>query len=259
MDNLYPKKTYNTKYPERGFRKYMEDTKVCKGHYAYMFRVDLSNNQEASSRIEDWLEVFSFTNWTGCHEIGDETGKPHYQMIVWREHKFTQPEQTKARNWWRNKTISKKNGCALTSARKVASLASYSQKNSENSKKFSTVCNLSSDQLSRIPRWESKRALKVKREEKFNSTIKSMGKSLPKIEFLAKINQVYFEVYSRPCLFKNTYIKCLYNNGYITDQEIVALTLGIMLPREILEEDNDDYDGYEAHYKSKLVKYYKSI
>jgi len=38
----------------------------------------------------------------------------------------------------------------------------------------------------------------------------------------------------------------------------VKLTLGIMLPRELLEEDNDDYEGYEASYKSKIVKYYKS-
>ena len=146
----------------------MEDTKVCKGHYAYMFRVDLSCNHESSSRVEQWLEIMSFTNWTGCHEIGDETGKHHYQMIVWREHKFTQKEQTKARNWWRSKTNSEKNGCALTSARKVGSLASYSLKNVEKAQKYSTICNLSSEQKSRIPRWESKRALKVKRDEKFN-------------------------------------------------------------------------------------------
>lgn len=236
----------------------MEDNKVCKGHYAYMFRVDLSNNQESSSRIENWLDLMSFSNWTGCHEIGEETGKPHYQMIIWREHKFTPKEQTKARNWWRGKTISQKNGCALTSARKVASLASYSLKNVEKAPKYSTVCNLSSDQLSRIPRWESKRALKVKKDEKFNSTIKSMGKTLPKIEFLEKINQVYYEVYGRPCLFKNTYIKCLYQNGYISNNHVVSLTLGIMLPRELIEEDDNDYAEYEAQYKSKIVKFYKS-
>jgi len=222
-----------------------------------MFRVDLSCNQEASSRIDEWLDLMSFTNWTGCHEIGDETGKPHYQMIVWREHKFTQQEQTKARNWWRNKTISQKNGCALTSARKVASLASYSQKNSENQQLFSTVCNLSSDQKSRIPRWESKRALKVKKDEKFKSTINLLGSTLPKIEFLRKINCVYFEIYGRPCLFKNTYIKCLYNNGYLDDQEIVELTLGITLSRDLLQEDDEDYEGFSASYKSKIIKYYK--
>lgn len=238
----------------------MEDTKVCKGHYAYMFRVDLSCNQEASSRIEEWLELYNFTNWTGCHEVGEETGKHHYQMCVWREHKFNQKEQVKARNWWRNKTNSLKNGCALTSARKILSLVSYSKKD-QNSEKFSTVCNLSSDQLKRIPKWESKRALKVKKDEKFKSTIKSMGNTLPINEFLEKMNQIYFEIYGRCCTYKNTYINLLYQNKYLTDSQIVRMTLGFHLMSDLEEIEKErqwsnEFDEMYDKQEKEQVTYY---
>jgi len=222
----------------------MEDTKVCKGHYAYMFRVDLSCNQEASSRIEEWLELKNFTNWTGCHEVGEETGKHHYQMCIWREHKFSQKEQVKARNWWRNKTNSEKNGCALTSARKILSLASYSKKD-QNSKLFSTICNLSSNQLERIPKWESKRAVKVKRDEKFKSTVLALGNTLTLDEFLCQINSIYVKIYGRCCTYKNTYINLLYQNGYLKDKNIVRLTMGLHTMQDLMEIENERQTGLE--------------
>ncbi len=235
----------------------MEDTKVCKGHYAYMFRVDLSCNQEASSRIAEWLDKFNWSNWTGCHEIGEETGKHHYQMCVWREHKFTTKEQVKARNWWRGKTNSNRNGCALSSARKILSLVSYSKKD-ENGQLFSTICNLSKEQLQRIPKWESKRAAKVKKDKKFQETVKSLGKTLPKSEFLEKINHIYFTIYGKPCLFRNTYIQCLYRNGYMNDKSIVAYTLGIMRPSEILADDPEEELEYPEIYSLSDYTYPKN-
>ena len=88
----------------------MEDTTIVKQHYAYMFRVDLSCNETSKLQIEEWLDKYSFTHYLGNHEIGTETKKHHYQMIVWREHKFTIREQTACRNWWRNKTNSQTHG-----------------------------------------------------------------------------------------------------------------------------------------------------
>jgi len=200
----------------------MEDTSVVKGHYAYMFRVDLSCNQNSKLQIEEWLDKFTFSHWLGCHEIGDETGKHHYQMVIWREHKFLQKEQVKCRNWWRGKTNSKTHGAALTSARKVRSLVAYSTKNLENSQLFSTLTNLSSDQKNRIPKWESKNAVKQKNIEKLESTLKTVSVTLTKYEFCEKFNEIYFSIYLRPCMHRNTYLKYLYRAGYVSNKQMVS-------------------------------------
>lgn len=222
----------------------MEDTVVCKGHYAYMFRVDLNPTQESKQLIDSWLDLFQFTNWTGCHELGEKTEKPHYQMCVWREHKFTSSEQTKARNWWRGKTNSKSHGAALTSARKIKSLISYSRKNEKNVKndqKFSTICNLSLDQLERIPKWQSKKALKIEKREKLESTLKLVSKTLTKFEFCEEFNKIYFDIYNRPCLHRNTYINYLHKAGYISDKQIIMHVFPFELPGDeslVYENDN---------------------
>lgn len=226
----------------------MEDTIVCKGHYAYMFRVDLSCNQDSKLQIDSWLELFQFSNWTGCHELGDKTQKPHYQMCVWREHKFHQKAkdgqtQTQARNWWRGKTNSETHGVALTSARKIKSLSSYCQKevkNVKNDQLFSTVCNLSSDQLKRIPKWQSKTAVKIEKRQKLDSTVKTVSKTLTKYEFCEEFNRIYFSIYNRPCLHRNTYINYLYRAGYITDKQIVMHVFPMEVPGDVsLIHEND--------------------
>jgi len=204
----------------------MEDTIVCKGHYAYMFRVDLSCNQESKLQIENWLEINNFSNWHGCHEIGTETGKHHYQMCVWREHKYKSSEQTKARNWWRGKTNSKTHGAALSSARKILSLVSYSCKDKladEHFEQFlATISNLSKDQLGRIPKWESKTAAKIQNLEKFEKELEIvMHPPQEKEDFVQSINKIYYKIYNRPCLHRNTYIKYLYKYGYVNDYQIV--------------------------------------
>ena len=208
----------------------MEDNLVVKGHYAYMFRVDLSCNQHSKLQIEEWLDKFTFSHWLGCHEIGDETGKHHYQMCVWREHKFLQKEQVKCRNWWRSKTNSKTHGAALTSARKIASLIAYSTKNCEKGVLFSTLTNLSLEQQERIPKWESKTAAKIKNIEKLESTLKTVSKTLTKREFCEEFNKIYFGIYGRPCMHRNTYIKYLYKQGYVSDFGIVGYVFNFNSP-----------------------------
>lgn len=198
----------------------MEDTVIIKGYYAYMFRVDLSCNQISKQLIEEWLDYYQWSHWTGFHEIGKETGKHHYQMIVWRENKYLSTEQTACRNWWRNKTNSKSHGAALASAKRIQNLASYSRKNCENDSLFSTVNNLHSEQIKKIPKWETKTALKIKNIEKLESTLKSVSKTLTKYEFCEKFNEIYNSIYGRPCMHRNTYIKYLYKAGYVSDKQI---------------------------------------
>ena len=229
----------------------MEDSTIVKGHYAYMFRVDLSANNHSKLEIEKWLDVYSFSHWLGCHEIGEETGKHHYQMVVWREHKFLQKEQTKARNWWRGKTNSRTHGVALSSARKVASLASYSTKELEksgkkgqNSQIFSTLVNLSLEQLKKVPLWKSKNALKIKNIEKLESTLKTVSKTLTKYEFCEEFNNIYNSIYGRPCMHRNTYIKYLYKFGYVKSKHIVSHVFNLE------SEYSQGIPGYE--YKEKV-------
>lgn len=200
----------------------MEDTTIIKQHYAYMFRVDLSCNETSKLQIEEWLDKYSFTHYLGNHEIGTETQKHHYQMIVWREHKFTIREQTACRNWWRNKTNSQTHGAALTSARKVASLAAYSIK--ENI----SITNLNKEQLDKVPLWKNKTALKQKNFDKIEEIInKTDYKHLTKYEFCTTFSQAYYTVMGKPCMHRNTYIKYLYKYNYIKNDHIVAYVFNL--------------------------------
>lgn len=219
-----------------------------------MFRVDLSANEFSKLQIEDWLELYSFSHYHGCHEIGTETGKHHYQMVVWREHKFLQKEQTKARNWWRGKTNSVTHGAALSSARKVASLASYSQKDEktgENSQLFSTLTNLSSEQKSKIPQWKSKSAVKIKNIEKLESTLKTVSKHLTKSEFCAKLNEIYYEIYDRPLMHRNTYIKYLFKAGYCKSVDIINYVFPMAIPGDdsLVYENEHNTQNIQNNYK----------
>jgi len=223
----------------------MEDTKIIKQHYAYMFRVDLSNNQNSKLQIEEWLDKFNFTHWHGCHEIGTETKKHHFQMVVWREHKYQQNQITQARNWWRNKTNSKTHGVALTSARKVSSLVSYSAKEIEENEKKGEInkiiSNLSKEQLINIPKWESKTAVKLKNLEKMEKMIKKLGVHLGKNEFCKELNKIYFQIYGKPLMHRNTYIKYLYRYKYMDDAQILNLIFPFGIPGDeslIYEDDN---------------------
>jgi len=209
-----------------------------------MFRVDLSMNQQSKLEIDKWLELYSFSHWLGCHEIGKKTGKHHYQMVVWRENKFTPKEQVAARNWWRSKTNSVSHGAALASARKVTNLSSYSgkdEKTGENSQLFSTITNLSSDQRKKIPKWKSKSAVKIKNLEKLESTLKTVSKHLTKSEFCAKLNNIYYEIYGRPLMHRNTYIKYLFKAGYCKSVDIINYVFPMAIPGDdslVYENDN---------------------
>jgi len=198
---------------------------MFKTHYAYMFRVDLSNNETSYNLILNWLDKHMFHSYHGCHEIGTETGKHHYQMIIWRENKYLQKDVVKARNWWRNKTNSKTHGVALTSARKIASLISYSGKDiiklGKKEQKTGIISNLGMEKIKLIPKWQSKTALKQQKREKLQKIIGGISQNLDRDEYLVELEQAYYHVYSKPCFRKNYYLENLRIAGYMNSHDVL--------------------------------------
>jgi hypothetical protein len=143
----------------------MEDTVILKQHYMYMFRVDLEDNNE--EKLMKWFEKYHICNWMGKHELGETTGKPHYQMVIWTEHKKSNKEIVKMRKYWTDKLG--KATCAIKSARKIESLCSYSSKS-----KGKTITNLQPQVLARVPKWKNKTAEKLQWNEAIDQLVDDM-------------------------------------------------------------------------------------
>ncbi|AXQ65949.1 MAG: replication protein [Circoviridae sp.] len=213
----------------------MEDTIVCKGLYAYQFRVDISGNPQSTAEIRKFLEIYKFKKYVGQYEISGKN-KPHYQMCLWRETPFTPSEQTKARNYWRGKTSKTKQPVSLTNAKKIKSLAAYCQKVEKQLKMtdfFQHFNNLSKEEKMQIPKWESKTAVKQNKRDIYKSTLKNVVDTkgnMDKMDFLQEINKAYYYAYGRPCLHKSVYCTALYEYNYIDDMGIVSFVFPFSLP-----------------------------
>jgi len=237
----------------------MEDTVIIKTQYAYMLRADLppvksNTNVVIKDNLSAWIESSGCSFYLGCKEKGKETGKLHYQMIVWFEHKLSGKEMTKNRNWWRGKCGTHKNNHAFTSARKVATLASYSIKEDGE-----IITNLSKNQLKLVPLWKNKKALKECNKDKYNrllaekveAYIKSpcnvqdihqvkcnspfhpFTKGVPDYpKFCDILDEAYFEVYEDYCCYRNEYFKKARKYGVISVQEFREL-IGVIKPQFI--------------------------
>ena len=223
----------------------MEDTIIIKTQYAYMLRADVppvstTTNVILKNHLMLWIESSGCSFYLGRKEKGDKTGKLHYQMIVWFENKLSGKEMTKLRNWWRGKCGKHKNNHAFTSARKVVTLASYSTK-----EEGELITNLSPGQLSLVPKWKNKKALKENNKEKFRrllteklerfrkTRITQHGidsesqygdspwdpyrKGNPDYEKFCEILDIaHMEVYDEPCCYRNTYFKLAKKHGIIS-------------------------------------------
>ncbi len=215
----------------------MEDTVVCKGLFAYQFRVDISGSPQSTAEIRTFLKLYNFEKYIGQYELGGKTKKPHYQMCIWRATPFaSSSEQTKARNWWRGKTSTTKQPVSLTSGKKIQNLASYCQKGEKSVKItdfFQQLDNLSKEEKDRIPKWQTKLALKQNKRDIYKSTLKNVihtqGK-IEKLEFLKEVNKAYYYAYGRPCLHKGTYCNALYEYNYIDDKDVIAYVFPFALP-----------------------------
>lgn len=224
----------------------MEDTIIIKQHYIYMFRVDLSRNEISKLQIEDFLDKYDFSHYHGAHEIGELTQKPHYQMAIWREHKALSGELSKMRNWWRGKTNSKTHGVALTSGRKIASLVSYSSKEITDN---NIISNLNNNQLQKIPLWKNKSLQKIENLERLEKALESFDKDLPNWEFLSKLNTTYIEIYGRPCMHRNTYIKYLFKYQYLSHCQLIDYVFNI---NEFNQMPGSTYRPNAEYYESKI-------
>ncbi|AXH76389.1 MAG: replication protein [Cressdnaviricota sp.] len=234
----------------------MEDTIIIKTQYAYMLRADImpavkDTNVVVKDHLSAWIESSGCSFYLGCKERGEITGKLHYQMIVWFETKLSGKEMTKQRNWWRGKCGNHRNNHAFTSARKVATLASYSIK-----EKGELITNLSCAQLKLIPKWKNKKALKETNKEKFLKILverlesfrkkcvtcigidsaESYGASPwdpyrqgnPDYETFCKmLNDCYKEIFGESCCYRNTYFKLAKAHGIISHREFL-MKIGVL-------------------------------
>lgn len=217
----------------------MEDTIIIKTQFAYMLRIDippspgmdfikktiLTGSDPVQDNIKKWVNMYNCTYYLGKLEKGEETGKFHYQMIVWFEQKLSAHTMTKLRNWWQGKTGDHKNSHAFTSARKVASLAAYSTK-----EKGELFTNLSDHQLKLIPKWQNKKAIKLAKDDEFlvqlenkllsySETIikssechykqfESYKQGLPDFDKYCEIfNECHVKVYGKSCCYRNKYFR----------------------------------------------------
>jgi len=198
----------------------MEDSIIIKTQYAYMLRVDtLTTADLTKNHIKKWIEVTGCSFYLGALEKGKETGKLHYQLIVWFEQKISPSEMTKYRNWWRNKCGTHKNNHAFTSARKVASLAAYSTKEGGN-----IITNFTEEQLKKVPLWKNKAALKITQKDEFEAKLDEAMKDINLWPaFCEVLFDTYLGVYDRPCCHKQTYYKYALQYKIITKWDFMSM------------------------------------
>ena len=136
--------------------------------YMYSFRVDLHHKYTSEKLILQWIKHFNCIKYLCAKEFGKTTKKSHYQGAVWFNER---PKETNARNWWRNKTISKKGGHSFTKAITPASLAKYCN----NKEKNGLFTNLSSYQIKEIGTWKDFKADNKKFKEKLDNYLKELA------------------------------------------------------------------------------------
>lgn len=183
----------------------MEDTLIIPGSYAYHIRIDildLSNcrmtepKQSIMTVYDNKLKTLldeHFTNYYIFLEKGEKTRKLHYQGIIWSHLNYTNKfiNKLKAKYFlWHRQC---KNSLALTSAKKIPSLASYVSKD-----KQIIFSNLSSQQILKIPHWNKKEnPVKFKLElYKYIKTLKDSYSHIglsEKREIAIKIVQYYWD------------------------------------------------------------------
>jgi hypothetical protein len=145
----------------------MEDTIVLRQHYCYMFMLDYKDELTQEVELLDYFDKYNVCNWLGKIEIGDKTGKLHYQMAIWSEHVKTNKQIVAMRKYWTDRLG--KATCAIKSARKIVSLNSYCTK-----EEGKLITNLPQTCLERIPKWVNKSAEKTLWNDKIKDYIETL-------------------------------------------------------------------------------------
>lgn len=190
---------------------------IFDGLTAYSFRIDLSNNSQSTAEIKEFFEKYKVVKYYGNPEVGDKTGKQHYQMIIW----MIAPESkalVKMRNFWRGKVPTKKGGgVSLKKARNEKKLFGYCRKEEKNE----IFTNVSKEIYEKIKKYESLDAVKVRNQQKLQILIGDISQKSSKREYLYALENAYFSVYQKTNLRRNFYLQELRKAGYMSSQDII--------------------------------------
>lgn len=248
----------------------MLDNIISKGNHAYQFRVDILPEaypsvvdvnilkQKYLTQICKMLTQEEFEDWLCCFEIAPNTGKHHYQCIIWHRQFLS----TKTRNDMKAKYFRKnrdsKNAISFTDAKKIVNLSSYVMKDQseyesiidENqvmdpSGQFTEhnyMTTLTYEQISLIPKWLTKNAIKSKWKKEVEDEClliiseDEYGRRPNKLQFGAAVLKFFIEQGhdppSRMGLFKlalrflpsYTYSDYMNDIGYINNGEFASYT-----------------------------------
>lgn len=198
----------------------MEDNIIFKNKFAYQFRVDMIKEElddddnliakrvfndvpnpidintpfgqlhkEHIDRIELMLKEH-FNKYIVCIENGKNTNKIHYQAILWSDKRIDNAEKNiKQKYFSLQKNRFKDNSISFTTAKKIKSLASYVSKSS-----YYIFNNLTTEQLSQIPKWLSKQNMKEEWKDKVRKHIEECVKDrLTAQQTLCSIVEFYWD------------------------------------------------------------------
>jgi len=223
---------------------------IFEGLTAYSFRIDLPDNEESSAEILKFFGKYNVNKYYGNPEIGEKTQKPHYQMIIWMGETSTQ-EITKMRNYWRGKVPTKKGGgVSLKKARDEEKLLGYCRKEEKNR----ILTNVSKEKYETYKKYQSLNAVKVEKAQKLEKLIGGISRKLDKYDYLEQLNKVYFEVYNKPNLFRNYYVKNLYRAGYMDNKDIIHYIFPHDVPGPIHNQEIYEPDHFEKNHKNNYYK-----
>ena len=136
--------------------------------YLYSLRVDLFHKKESETLLLTWIKKYNAKKYLCARELKkDKT--PHYQCAIWFDQ---QPNGNNARNFWRGKTISDKNGHSFKIARKPESLAKYCN----DKEKYGLLTNLTKDEILQVGTWKNKKEDTRRFNEKLDQFLEKLSK-----------------------------------------------------------------------------------
>lgn len=152
----------------------------------YSLRVDLYHKPESETLLLKWIKKFNVKKYLCAKELKkDKT--PHYQCAIWFD---THPKTNNARNFWRNKTISEKNGHSFKIAKNPESLAKYCN----NKEKYGLFTNLTKSQQLQVGTWKSKKNDNKKFNEKLDIFLKKLSEKDKIPHQQMTISEIIFEI-----------------------------------------------------------------
>lgn len=190
---------------------------IFKDLQAYSFRVDLSDNEQSTAEIVKFFEIYNVVKYYGNPELGEETQKQHYQMIIWMTERSGR-ELVKMRNYWRGKVQTVKGGgCSLKKARDEYKLFGYCRKE----ERTGILTNISKKIYEPIKKYKTLLGLKMQKRDLLQKIIGGISQNLDKEEYLEALEEAYFSVYDKPCFRRNYYLEHLRIAGYMTSCDVI--------------------------------------